>query len=235
MGRARVKGAALGYTQGRLRPPIRFLFLRVWSLDNRNLPFAHIRHHNRTMRMPAKTLAAALMCGLALCASSAQQGSREAAPSNSAERTAQGIRTRETEQTLTPDEGLGVIAAALDPKVRRYAGRDCSHLVHAIYKRAGFPYAYANSDDLYAGVEGFQRVGEARAGDLIVWHGHVGIVVRPSRHVFFSFMSQGPGVDDYQSRYWRGRGHPRFLRYVKNDPCPGCSSVSRTFSRREDR
>jgi len=130
------------------------------------------------------------------------------------------------EKTLTADEGLAVISAALDRRVRRYSGQDCSHLVHAIYERAGFHYAYATSDDLYEGVDKFQRVAQPQPGDLIVWHGHAGIVVRPSRHVFFSFMSAGPSVDDYESPYWVRRGRARFYRYVKSD-CPGCTAVSR--------
>jgi cell wall-associated NlpC family hydrolase len=119
-----------------------------------------------------------------------------------------------------------VIAAALDSKVRRDGGRDCSHLVHAIYERAGFRYAYANSDDLYDGVEGFRRVWQPQPGDVIVWRGHAGIVVRPSRHVFFSFLNAGPTIDDYRSPYWTARGIPRFYRYVKGDPCAGCTSVN---------
>jgi cell wall-associated NlpC family hydrolase len=126
---------------------------------------------------------------------------------------------------------LGVISAALDPKVRRYAGHDCSHLVHAIYDRAGFPYTYASSDGLYDGVQGFQRVWQPQPGDLIVWHGHVGIVVRPSKHVFFSFMSAGPGIDDYDAPYWVNRGQARFYRYLKNNACAGCAAVSTTFRR----
>ena len=96
-------------------------------------------------------------------------------------------------------------------------GRDCSHLVHAIYERAGFSYPYADSNDLYDGAQGFRRVPRPQPADLIVWHGHVGIVVRPSTHKFFSFLSGGPGLDDYHSRYWRGRGEPRFYRYVKSN------------------
>ncbi len=130
------------------------------------------------------------------------------------------------DRALSPDEGLSVIAAALDSKVRRDGGRDCSHLVHAIYESAGFRYAYASSDDLYDGVEGFRRVWHPQPGDVIVWRGHAGIVVRPSRHVFFSFLTAGPGVDDYQSSYWSSRGVPRFYRYVKGDPCAGCTSVN---------
>lgn len=61
---------------------------------------------------------------------------------------------------------------------------------------------YATSNDLYDGVEHFQRVDYPQTGDLIVWRGHAGIVVRPSRHIFFSFRSAGPGIDDYESKYW---------------------------------
>jgi len=178
------------------------------------------------MRSPAKSLLAALLCGLALCVCSAQQAPRQTGTSSTSRQSASGNRGRKTNRTLTPDDGLAVISAALDSKVRRYSGHDCSHLVHAIYERAGFPYAYASSDDLYVGLEGFQRVAQPQPGDLIVWRGHVGIVVRPSRHVFFSFMSAGPGTDDYTAPYWTGRGHARFYRYVKNDPCPGCMQVS---------
>ena len=123
---------------------------------------------------------------------------------------------RATERVLNSDERLAVIASALDSKTPRRAERDCSHLVHAIYERAGFPYDYAPSDDLYDGVRGFQRVIHPQTADLVVWHGHVGIVIRPSRHVFFSFLHAGPGISNYESDYWVGRGEPRFYRYVKN-------------------
>jgi cell wall-associated NlpC family hydrolase len=180
------------------------------------------------MRIPAKPVTAVLFCGLALGVCSAQQADAE--PSSTG-RAASGNHAARLNRTLTPDDGLAVISAALDPKVRRHSGHDCSHLVHAIYERAGFPYTYASSDDLYAGVERFQRVTHPQPGDLIVWRGHAGIVVRPSRHVFFSFMSAGPGIDDYESPYWINRGHARFYRYVKNDPCRGCTAVSVTFGR----
>ncbi len=130
---------------------------------------------------------------------------------------------RRDDQTLNEDERLSVMAAALDSKTPRFRERDCSHLVHAIYQKAGFPYSYSSSDDLYDGIEGFQRVSEPEPGDLVVWRGHAGIVIRPSRHVFFSFLHAGPGIDDYTGRYWRGRGQPRFYRYLKNDRCAGCT------------
>jgi cell wall-associated NlpC family hydrolase len=132
---------------------------------------------------------------------------------------------------VSADDGLSIIAAALDSKVRRYSGADCSHLVHAIYDRAGFPYSYASSNDLYAGVEGFRRVSHPQPGDVIVWPGHAGVVVRPSRHIFFSFKTAGPGTDDYKAPYWRGRGEPRFYRYLQNSRCAGCAVVSKSAHR----
>lgn len=190
----------------------------------RNLPADRISHQTRTLRTPAKLAIVSLLCGLALSVCSAQQAAQGAAPT-----TRSAHSKRKADHTITADDGLGVISAALDPKVRRYAGHDCSHLVHAIYERAGFPYAYASSDDLYDGVEGFQRIEHPQPGDLIVWHGHVGIVVRPSKHVFFSFMSTGPGIDRYDAAYWVGRGHARFYRYIRNASCAGCSAVNASF------
>jgi cell wall-associated NlpC family hydrolase len=128
------------------------------------------------------------------------------------------------DNALNQDDRLSLIAAALDAKVRRGSEPDCSHLVHAIYERAGFSYAYAPSSDLYSGVEAFQRVKVPESGDLVVWRGHVGIVIQPSQHIFFSFMTSGPGIDDYQVPYWKSRGHPRFYRYIKERPCAGCDS-----------
>jgi cell wall-associated NlpC family hydrolase len=174
------------------------------------------------MRIPPKPVVAALFCGLALSALG-QEAVRRAAPSHGAG----NDQGRNSQRILTADDGLSIIAAALDPKVRRYSGHDCSHLVHAIYERAGFPYPYASSDDLYDGVQGFRRVTAPQPGDLVVWHGHVGIVVRPSRHLFFSFMSTGPGVDNYNAAYWISRGHSRFYRYVQNDACTGCARLAR--------
>lgn len=175
------------------------------------------------MRIRSKPAAVAVFCTVVLCALSAQQEAQEGAVPR---KDAGKHHSRKTEGALTPDDGMSVIAAALDEKVRRDSAHDCSHLVQAIYERAGFPYTYASSDDLYDGVEGFRRISYPQPGDLIVWRGHAGIVVQPSRHVFFSFLTAGPGTDDYHSRYWVGRGQPRFYRYIKGDRCPGCSSIT---------
>ena len=186
------------------------------------------------MRILLKRASPVLFLGIALSLSSAQSAPQSTVTSNPTPPAAKGNHARKVARTLSPDDGLAVIAAALDSKGLRYSEHDCSHLVHAIYERAGFSYVYMDSDDLYAGVEGFQRVMHPQPGDLIVWHGHAGIIVRPSRHVFFSFLSAGPGIDNYEAPYWVGRGQPRFYRYVKSDPCPGCNPARATLRQTPD-
>jgi hypothetical protein len=94
---------------------------------------------------------------------------------------------------------------------------DCSHFVQYLYEQAGLYYGYAPSRTLYDGMEGFKRVAHPRAGDLIVWRGHVGIVVDPEETTFLSALRTGVKVSSYQSHYWQRRGKPRFLRYVGPD------------------
>ena len=98
---------------------------------------------------------------------------------------------------------------------------DCSHFVQHLYEQAGLYYGYAPSRTLYDGMEGFKRVVHPRPGDLIVWRGHVGIVVDPEETTFLSALRSGVKVSSYQSHYWKRRGRPRFLRYVgpaESDP-----------------
>ncbi|HLK08247.1 MAG TPA: NlpC/P60 family protein [Candidatus Angelobacter sp.] len=94
---------------------------------------------------------------------------------------------------------------------------DCSHFVQYLYEQAGLYYGYAPSRTLYDGMEGFKRVTHPRPGDLIVWRGHVGIVVDPDATTFLSALRSGVKVSSYQSNYWQRRGKPHFLRYVGPD------------------
>ena len=172
-------------------------------------------HQNMAMQDRAKFVLAAVSA-IALCGpvvSNAQEPGQNLAetPRIQAHKPSHPSR-----HTLSRGDRSSVIDVALHSKAR-HAGRDCSHLVHSIYQRAGFPYPYADSEDLYDGAKGFLRVTHPEAADLVVWHGHVGIVVRPSQHQFFSLLSTGPGIDDYRSRYWKSRGQPRFYRYLKSD------------------
>jgi hypothetical protein len=125
---------------------------------------------------------------------------------------------------------LAILGAALDSRHHPVSTADCSHLVHALYERAGFPYGYAPSSDLYLGIEEFQRVSNPQPGDLAVWRGHAGIVVNPLQHSFFSLLNSGPGVDSYDAPYWRQRGRPHFFRYIKAAPSGVLSSSLRNAS-----
>jgi len=131
---------------------------------------------------------------------------------------------------LTLGEGLAILGAALDFRHQADSPSDCSHFVHGLYERAGFPYVYASSSDLYAGIDEFRRVASPQPGDLAVWRGHAGIVVNPVQHSFFSVLGSGPGLDSYDSLYWKQWGRPRFFRYVKRVPNGVLSTSIRTAS-----
>jgi len=112
---------------------------------------------------------------------------------------------------LIDDTAYQLLILALDI---RQTEMDCSHLVHDVYSRAGLDYVYADSISLYEGVKAFRRVAQPQEGDVIVWRGHVGIVVDPEEHSFVSALRSGVKVASYDSRYWKRRGIPRFYRYV---------------------
>lgn len=119
---------------------------------------------------------------------------------------------------ISLDEGMAIIGAALQVRYRRHAREDCSHLVHDIYKKAGFPYRYADSGELYQGIGDFRRVMHPQPGDLAVWKGHAAIVVNPAQHTFFSSTTTGLRVESYDLKYWKRRGMPRFFRYATTAP-----------------
>jgi len=175
------------------------------------------------MRLNAHTAVMALVVwGAILCCTRVGAQTHHVRPSNRAKENAGQCDPSTGSHLLTPDEGLGVIAAALDRRSHLRARRDCSHLVHAIYDVAGFAYPYASSSDLYAGSDKFERVTDAQPGDLVVWRGHVGIVVNPAQHIFFSSLRTGPGIDTYDAPHWKRRGQVRFYRYIQQcSPRPG--------------
>jgi len=115
---------------------------------------------------------------------------------------------------LSTDEGLILVNTASKQRGKAGQKTDCSHLVHQIYELSGFPYPYASSYDLYGGIDNFRRVSLPRSGDLIVWPGHVGIVINVVQHTFYSSVSTGFRTEYYDGPYWRTLGRPRFYRYV---------------------
>lgn len=169
------------------------------------------------MRVYSKGVVSLLLLSLlAVPATQAQEPDRQHGPNGEYRRDNPDSRQRPSlPQSLTTDERLAILGAALDFRHRTKIAYDCSHFIHALYERAGFPYEYANSSDLYSGTDEFQRVSHPQPGDLIVWRGHIGIVTNAAQHTFFSLLSTGPTVNHYDSRYWKRRGVPRFFRYVK--------------------
>src|SRR3974377_861078 len=130
---------------------------------------------------------------------------------------------------LTVEEERAVVTAAWEQSSSPRETHDCSHLVHQIYLNAGFEYPYVSSTEMYAGNKSFARVKFPRAGDLIVWPGHMGIVVDPLKHSFYSLVSTGLEEQDYESPYWRSRGRPHFYRYrVENSIVLTATKTSRS-------
>jgi len=121
---------------------------------------------------------------------------------------------RSLPRTLTAEESQAILDTARDQDRQPDDQPDCSHLVHDVYELAGYPYPYARSMDLYAGITNFARVPRPQPGDLIVWRGHVGIVVNRVEHSFYSSVSTGLQTEYYDEAAWKKRGPARFYRYV---------------------
>ena len=167
------------------------------------------RHNRRTIAVSSKSVFTMVFC--ALTCSWAQDPLPARASAESHAKSPRPV-------ALTKQDGLSIVSVARDSHLRRGAANDCSHLVHTIYQRAGFSYPYADSSDLYRGTSYFLRVKHPQPGDLVVWPGHVGIIVNPAHHTFFSALSHGPGTAEYNVRYWKRRGPARFYRYIDHQP-----------------
>src|SRR6202158_5239475 len=185
------------------------------------------------MEFPAKGAPLLLLCCLvAVPAASAQEdGGRSKSPKRVAREDADLRQTTHGIHSLTRAEGLAIVRVAMNSRHPR-TRYDCSHFVNGLYRRAGFPYRYASSSGLFAGVAEFRLVSSPQPGDLAVWPGHAGIVVNPVQHSFLSVLHAGPGVDKYDSKYWKRRGRARFLRYVEDGPHGGFSSTLKNASLR---
>jgi len=108
--------------------------------------------------------------------------------------------------------GAAAAVIALGTQFRNTA-LDCSHFVNSLFEQVGLDYKYEPSRVLYRGTISFRRIYRPVAGDLIVWPGHVGIVVDPEQKTFVSALRKGVKTSFYTSSYWRRKGHARFFRY----------------------
>jgi hypothetical protein len=128
--------------------------------------------------------------------------------------TVQTLPEHEGIRLASRQEGEAVVEAAWELRRGFDPKPDCSHFVNAVYAQAGLDYEYANSSDVYDGIDSFRQIEKPQPGDLVVWPGHIGIVIDPDEHSFYSSVSSGFAIEDYRSKYWTSRGEPRFYRYV---------------------
>jgi len=122
--------------------------------------------------------------------------------------------TAASPRLLTAVGGTAIANAAGQRDLQLARQPECSHLVHEVYTLAGYPYPYVSSFDLYVGISSFVRVTRPQPGDLVVWRGHVGIVIDPVEHSFYSSVRSGLRTESYDAPSWRARGPARFYRYA---------------------
>src|ERR1044071_8126324 len=114
---------------------------------------------------------------------------------------------------LSREHGRALAEFVLQSGPRVRPKPDCSHLVHLLYERAGLAYPYEDSRVLYLGVADFERVKKPQPGDLVVWRGHVGIVLSPREKTFLSSVPSGIITETWTADHWLARGRPHFFRY----------------------
>jgi NlpC/P60 family protein len=156
------------------------------------------------VRSAVRNLAGALVFAWACAIGASAAQAQGAASAN---------ETEAASRLLTVAEGRAIVSAAWETDPPTRGTQDCSHIVHQIYANAGFEYPYASSFEIYEGSESFERVRKPQSGDLVAWPGHVGIVVDPLQHSFYSLVRTGWEAQDYEGPYWKSRGRPRFFRY----------------------
>jgi NlpC/P60 family len=125
----------------------------------------------------------------------------------------QGKELRHPLRLVSREEGEAIARTALQHWPQLRDKPDCSHLAHEVYTAAGLDYVYAPTNDVFDGIEGFERVTRPQAGDLVVWRGHMGIVIDPEDESFYSSVISGISVSNFGSSYWESRGPRRFYRY----------------------
>ena len=103
-------------------------------------------------------------------------------------------------------------------------GIDCSHFVFQVLngarQKAAVPgpapqvVTYQSTATIEASGLWFP-VSEPQAGDLVLWDGHVGIVLDPATGTFVGAQSStGVAKANYLTGYWGTRSNRRYLRFV---------------------
>jgi cell wall-associated NlpC family hydrolase len=96
-----------------------------------------------------------------------------------------------------------------------HVGIDCSHFVWEVIKAAGHPQAPYLSTGSIPGSFAYSAATEPpEVGDIILFDGHMGIVVDTTTQTFMGAQSHGVEPASYaKGSYW-GNLHHRFYRYT---------------------
>jgi cell wall-associated NlpC family hydrolase len=96
------------------------------------------------------------------------------------------------------------------------AGIDCSHLVYRVYRETVFgSFPFMDTATLRTSDE-FVTVNEPQSGDIVLWDGHVAIVVDPVEGSFIGAQtSTGVAIANYKTNsYWKAKPGLLFRRHV---------------------
>jgi cell wall-associated NlpC family hydrolase len=103
------------------------------------------------------------------------------------------------------------------------AGIDCSHFVYQVLnearKRVAMPgpapqlVDYRSTGTMIAS-NLFFPIKTPEGADLVLWDGHVAILLDPGSKTFIGAQSSGVGQDNYASPYWANRSGLQFVRFV---------------------
>ncbi len=105
-------------------------------------------------------------------------------------------------------------------------GIDCSHFVYQVINGARKNVATATnapepqivdyrSTSTIEASGLFISVSIPQAGDLVMWDGHVGIIIDPGAGSFIGAQtSTGVAEANYKSGYWKDRGVTGYLRFI---------------------
>ena len=91
---------------------------------------------------------------------------------------------------------------------------DCSGFTKHVMDRCGIniPAGSANQKNAGVGVDKSQ----AQAGDLVVWKGHVGLVIDGNKNMIDAGSNSVPKIRSYETDYWRSRGDYVIRRVLTN-------------------
>lgn len=92
-------------------------------------------------------------------------------------------------------------------------GIDCSHFVWEVIKAAGHSGAPYISTSQIPGSGYYSQVDMPQVGDIVLWDGHMGIIVDTTQGKFIGAQSRGVEEASYTSGYW-GNRHHRYFRYT---------------------